>query len=49
MILESTYGDRDRDETEDPTELFYEIVSRTALKGGKVVVPGSPSSGCRRP
>ncbi len=39
MILESTYGDRDRDAAEDPTELLYDIVSRTASKGGKVVVP----------
>ena len=39
MIIESTYGDRDRDDAEDPTERLYEIVSRTASKGGKVVVP----------
>ena len=38
-IMESTYGDRDHDHDEDPTELLYEIVSSTAARGGKVVVP----------
>ncbi len=39
LIMESTYGDRDREEEGDRTELLFEIVSRTTKRGGKVVIP----------
>lgn len=39
LLMESTYGDRERDETEDRTELLYEIVRDTVERGGKVVIP----------
>ncbi|NKB88106.1 MAG: MBL fold metallo-hydrolase [Acidobacteria bacterium] len=39
LLIESTYGDRERDDTEDRTELLYEIVRDTVERGGKVVIP----------
>lgn len=38
LIMESTYGDRERVET-DRTEALFEIVADTQRRGGKVVVP----------
>jgi metallo-beta-lactamase family protein len=39
LIMESTYGDRQREETEDRTELLFRILERTLDRGGKVVIP----------
>ena len=39
LIIESTYGDRERREGGDRTEQLFEIVSRTIDRGGKVVIP----------
>jgi metallo-beta-lactamase family protein len=39
LIMESTYGDRVREQAEDPTEQLYEIISQTVERGGKVVIP----------
>jgi len=39
LLMESTYGDRDREYEGDRTEQLFEIVSRTADRGGKVVIP----------
>lgn len=39
LIMESTYGDRDRRGEGDRTELLREVVADTARRGGKVVIP----------
>ncbi len=39
LLIESTYGNRRREETGDRTELLLEIIERTAERGGKVIVP----------
>ena len=39
LIMESTYGDRRREETEDRTEQLFRILDRTLGRGGKVVIP----------
>ncbi len=39
LIMESTYGDRRREETEDRTEQLLRILKRTLDRGGKVVIP----------
>ncbi len=39
LIIESTYGDRHRDEPGDRTELLRRIVRRTVERGGKVIIP----------
>ena len=39
LIMESTYGDRDREETEDRTEQLFHIIDRTTSRGGKVIIP----------
>lgn len=39
LLIESTYGDRLREESGDKTELLYEIIQRTIERGGNVVVP----------
>jgi metallo-beta-lactamase family protein len=39
LIMESTYGDRRREETEDRTEQLLGILERTLDRGGKVVIP----------
>jgi metallo-beta-lactamase family protein len=39
LLLESTYGDRQRIETMDRTEELFQIVTETAERGGKVIIP----------
>jgi metallo-beta-lactamase family protein len=39
LLMESTYGDRQREETEDRTEQLYRIIEETADRGGKVIIP----------
>lgn len=39
LVMESTYGDRRREEEGDRTELLFEIIHRTAQRGGKVIIP----------
>lgn len=39
LIMESTYGDRDRLENEDLTEDLFAVIHKTIQRGGKVVVP----------
>ena len=39
LIMESTYGDRLHGNTRDAMEKLAEVVSSTAAKGGKVVIP----------
>jgi metallo-beta-lactamase family protein len=39
LLMESTYGDRQRVETEDRTEQLFRILERTLDRGGKVVIP----------
>ncbi len=39
LLMESTYGDRRREETEDRTEQLYRILERTLDRGGKVIIP----------
>lgn len=39
LIMESTYGDRSREETGDRTERLLGIVQDTVRRGGKVVIP----------
>ncbi len=39
LLMEATYGDRQREETEDRTEQLYRILERTLDRGGKVVIP----------
>jgi len=39
LIMESTYGNRRREETEDRTEQLYKILERTLDRGGKVIIP----------
>jgi metallo-beta-lactamase family protein len=39
LLIESTYGDRYRNDEGDKTELLYEIIQRTIGRGGKVVIP----------
>jgi len=39
LLIESTYGNRRREESGDRTELLHEIIRRTAARGGKVVIP----------
>jgi metallo-beta-lactamase family protein len=38
LVLESTYGDRVREDT-DPAEVLAEVVATTAARGGTVLVP----------
>lgn len=38
LVVESTYGNR-RHDAHDPLELFAQVVSRTAARGGVVIVP----------
>lgn len=38
LVLESTYGDR-LHETDDPQEVLADMVSRTAARGGTVLIP----------
>ncbi len=39
LLIESTYGDRRREEGADRTEQLYQVVRRTVERGGKVVIP----------
>jgi metallo-beta-lactamase family protein len=39
LIMESTYGDRRRVESMDRTEALCQVVSETAGRGGKVIIP----------
>ena len=39
LIMESTYGDRQREETEDRTDQLLRILERTLDRGGKVIIP----------
>ncbi len=39
LIMESTYGNRRREETEDRTEQLFRILERTLDRGGKVIIP----------
>jgi metallo-beta-lactamase family protein len=39
LILESTYGDKDHDHPLNAYEALQEVVSRTAERGGKVIIP----------
>jgi len=39
LLIESTYGERNRAETGDRTERLLEVIRRTAERGGKVVIP----------
>ncbi|MGD8731308.1 MAG: MBL fold metallo-hydrolase [Anaerolineales bacterium] len=39
LILESTYGDKDHDHPQGAYDALQEVVSRTAERGGKVIIP----------
>lgn len=39
ILTESTYGDRDHEPPEDTERRLFEIVDRTARRGGKTIVP----------
>ena len=39
LIMESTYGDRNREEENDRTERLFQIIDRTMKRGGKVIIP----------
>ncbi len=39
LIMESTYGNRQREEVEDRTEQLFRILEGTLDRGGKVVIP----------
>jgi len=39
LVMESTYGDRQRVETMDRTEELLQVVEATADRGGKVIIP----------
>lgn len=39
LIMESTYGNRRREEGEDRTEQLFRVVQRTVRRGGKVIIP----------
>jgi metallo-beta-lactamase family protein len=39
LLMESTYGDRQREETVDRTEELFQIIRDTADRGGKVIIP----------
>lgn len=39
LLIESTYGNRSREETRDRTDLLYDVISSTVDRGGKVVIP----------
>ena len=39
LIMESTYGDRNRDEEGDRTEQLFAIIDRTLGRRGKVIIP----------
>ncbi len=39
LIMESTYGNRQREEGEDRTEVLYSVIRETFHRGGKVIIP----------
>lgn len=39
LIMESTYGDRSREDESDRTDRLYEIIAQTQQRGGKVIIP----------
>jgi len=39
LIMESTYGDRERTENEDLTEDLFHVIHKTVQRGGKVIIP----------
>jgi len=39
LLMESTYGNRSREEKEDRTEELFRVIDRTVKRGGKVVIP----------
>ncbi len=39
LIMESTYGNRDRETNEDLTEDLFQILQETIQRGGKVIIP----------
>lgn len=39
LLIESTYGDRDRRDEGDLTELLFQSIKRTIGRGGKLVIP----------
>jgi metallo-beta-lactamase family protein len=39
ILTESTYGDRDHEPPEDTERRLFEIVDRTARRGGRIIVP----------
>ena len=39
LLIESTYGDRSRNEGGDRTELLFRCIERTTDRGGKLVIP----------
>lgn len=39
LLMESTYGDRSRQENNERTEELYEVIRRTTQRGGKVIIP----------
>ena len=39
LLMESTYGDREHDPVERVTEMLGDVVTRTAARGGKVIIP----------
>ena len=42
LIMESTYGDRDRADEGDRTDRLFDIVDRTVRRRGKVIIPSFP-------
>ncbi len=38
-LIESTYGDRRRDDEHDKTERLYDVIASTVNRGGNVVIP----------
>lgn len=39
LIMESTYGDQNHEPFQESTEKLIEIINRTALRGGTVIIP----------
>ncbi|MBN1518128.1 MBL fold metallo-hydrolase [Candidatus Sumerlaeota bacterium] len=39
MVMESTYGDRNHPETENPSERLEEVINSTIQRGGNIVIP----------
>jgi len=39
LLIESTYGERNREDEGDKTELLFQTIKRTVDRGGKVIIP----------